>query len=61
MLEALQQEPRIQQIVSCVVLPSPDQASPDQPYTVWIALELVLLDQDSAVNFVIPFNLAVGA
>jgi hypothetical protein len=56
-LEALQQEPRIQQIVSCVVAPW----SPDQPSLVHIALQLVLLGQDSPVNFVIPFNLAVGA
>ena len=53
-LEALQQEPRIQQIVSCTVAPSPDQ-----PSQVLIAARLVLLDQDSPVNFVIPFNLAV--
>jgi hypothetical protein len=55
-LEALQQEPRIKQIVSCVVSPSPDQ-----PSQVLIAAQLVLLDQDSPVSFVIPFNLAVGA
>jgi hypothetical protein len=60
-LQALQQEPRIKQIRSCDVLPSPDQASPDQPNTVQIAVQVVLLDQDSPVNFVIPFNLAVGA
>jgi len=60
-LDALQQEPRIQQIVSCVVLPSPDQAGPDHPNLVQIAVQLVLLGQDSPVNFVIPFNLAVGA
>jgi hypothetical protein len=55
-LQALQQEPRIQQIVSCVVAPW----SPDQPDLVQIAVQLVLLDQDSPVNFVIPFNLAAG-
>jgi len=60
-LQALQQEPRIEQIVSCVVLPGPDQPSPDQPYLVQIAVRVLLLDQDSPVNFVIPFNLAVGA
>jgi hypothetical protein len=55
-LEALQQEPRIEQIVSCVVAPW----NPDQPSLVQIAVQLVLLGQDSPVNFVIPFNLAVG-
>jgi hypothetical protein len=60
-LEALQQEPRIKQIVSCVILPSPDQPGPDQPNVVQIAVQLLLLDQDSPLNFVIPFNLAVGA
>jgi hypothetical protein len=56
-LEALQQEPRIRQIVSCVVAPR----SQDPPAQVQIAVEVLLIDQDTPLNFVIPFNLAVGA
>ncbi|CAN5192191.1 hypothetical protein BH18ACT4_BH18ACT4_09440 [soil metagenome] len=55
-LEALSQEPRIEDILECRVY-APHDPPRDQ---VRIELQIRLLDQPNPLNLVVPFSLAVG-